>query len=108
MIINSWKANSASECFPPSNKLKLGFGKIAVIVLKKNPKASSAEVKLAYAIGKAAPVMATCLLDRKPVQFPAGFDLTPTGIKKLLKLDKPIYKKTASWGHFGNNFIWDK
>ncbi len=37
------------------------------------------------------------------------FDLTPKGIIKALKLRKPIYEKTASYGHLGRNiFTWEK
>ncbi|MCX7820428.1 MAG: methionine adenosyltransferase [Brevinematales bacterium] len=37
------------------------------------------------------------------------FDLTPAGIIKALDLKKPIYKKTASYGHFGREeFNWEK
>lgn len=39
------------------------------------------------------------------------FDLTPAGIIKTLDLKKPIYKKTAAFGHFGRNFDdlpWEK
>jgi S-adenosylmethionine synthetase len=38
------------------------------------------------------------------------FDLTPKGIIKTLKLNRPIYKKTAAYGHFGRNiedFSWE-
>ena len=41
-------------------------------------------------------------------------DLTPKGIKKHLKLDRPIYKISASYGHFGRrpredgSFSWEK
>jgi S-adenosylmethionine synthetase len=36
-----------------------------------------------------------------------GFDLRPKSIIKLLGLKKPIFEKTAEWGHFGNQFKWD-
>ena len=39
-----------------------------------------------------------------------NFDLTPHGIIKHLKLRRPIYKKTAAYGHFGRNeetFTWE-
>jgi S-adenosylmethionine synthetase len=38
------------------------------------------------------------------------FDLTPKGIIKTLNLRRPIYKKTAAFGHFGRNepeFTWE-
>jgi len=41
----------------------------------------------------------------------AGFDLSPRRIIDYLKLRRPIYRKTASYGHFGRNdkdFTWEK
>ena len=38
-------------------------------------------------------------------------DLTPTGIIKRLNLRRPIYQKTAAYGHFGRNdkdFTWEQ
>ena len=42
-----------------------------------------------------------------------NIDLSPSGIRKLLKLDKPIYLPTATYGHFGQKpdrdfFPWKK
>ncbi|MCM8786201.1 MAG: methionine adenosyltransferase domain-containing protein, partial [Candidatus Omnitrophica bacterium] len=40
-----------------------------------------------------------------------NFDLSPRGIIKKLDLLRPIYKKTACYGHFGRNdedFTWEK
>ena len=37
------------------------------------------------------------------------FDLTPKGLIEGLKLRRPIYRKTAAYGHFGRNeFTWEK
>jgi S-adenosylmethionine synthetase len=37
------------------------------------------------------------------------FDLTPAGIIKNLDLRRPLFQKTASYGHFGRNeFPWEK
>ena len=37
------------------------------------------------------------------------FDCTPAGIVKTLQLKQPIYRKTASYGHFGREgFPWEK
>ena len=74
----------------------------------KSGKAKEAYVKLAYAIGKAEPVMAVVVLDGKETKI-EGYDLTPKGIKKLLNLDNVKFTETAKWGHFGNpNFPWEK
>ena len=40
-----------------------------------------------------------------------NFDLTPKGIIEYLNLRRPIFKKTAAYGHFGRNdpdFTWEK
>ncbi|MCK9319674.1 methionine adenosyltransferase domain-containing protein, partial [Methanoculleus sp.] len=84
--------------------------KIAVDYLKKFSDASEVIVKLAYSIGIAEPVMATALVKKGEKWFEIevkGYDLTPKGIIKFLKLKNPIYQKTAEWGHMGNGFIWD-
>jgi len=86
--------------------------KIAVDLIKEK-KAQEVFVKLAYAIGKAEPLMATAELHykNKPVEFIShikGYDLTPAGIIKFLDLQKPIYLETAKYGHFGNGFKWDR
>ncbi|HPG39627.1 MAG TPA: methionine adenosyltransferase [bacterium] len=81
--------------------------------------ATKCEIQVAYAIGVAEPV--SVLVDT----FGTGtmpdnqieklvrkhFDLTPKGIIKTLDLRKPVYKKTASYGHFGREnqgFSWEK
>lgn len=71
-------------------------------------KAKEVFVKLAYAIGKAEPVMAVAVLDGKEVPI-TGYDLTPRGIKNLLNLDNVKFAETAQWGHFGRpEFPWEK
>lgn len=79
--------------------------KIAVDYLKKY-NAKEVRVKLAYAIGKKEPVMDVAIVDGKEMKI-EGYDTTPHGIKNFLKLDRPIFAKTAQWGHFGNGFEWD-
>ncbi len=81
--------------------------------------ASRVEVQLAYAIGVAHPV--SILIDTfgtgkisedKISEIVAkNFDLRPAGIIKMLDLRRPIYKKTAAYGHFGRNdadFTWER
>lgn len=80
--------------------------KIAVTYLKKY-QAQEVLVKLAYAIGQQEPLMKVAFIDGQEIEI-KDFDLTPLGIIKALKLRRPIYSKTCAWGHFGNNFIWDK
>jgi S-adenosylmethionine synthetase len=80
--------------------------------------ADRCEVQLAYAIGVADPVsvlvdtFGTAKVD--PIIIPdlvrAHFSLTPKGIIESLNLRRPIYKKTAAYGHFGRNdrdFTWE-
>ncbi|MBV9483262.1 MAG: methionine adenosyltransferase [Acidobacteria bacterium] len=80
--------------------------------------ADRCEVQLAYAIGVAEPV--SVLVDTfrsekvDPTLIPdlirAHFKLTPKGIIESLNLRRPIYEKTAAYGHFGRNdpdFTWE-
>lgn len=78
-----------------------------------------ATVQLAYAIGMVDPVSVmvetdgTCRVDEERLEacIREVFDLTPKGIITSLDLLKPIYKKTASYGHFGREdegFTWEK
>ncbi len=80
--------------------------------------ADRCEVQLAYAIGVAEPVsvlvdtFGTGKLDEKTLErlVRENFQLTPKGIIESLKLRRPIYKKTAAYGHFGRNdpdFTWE-
>ena len=81
--------------------------------------ADRAQVQVAYAIGVADPV--SIMVDT----FGTGkvpnakleelirrhFDFTPAGIIKYLNLRRPIYKKTAAYGHFGRpepDFTWER
>lgn len=79
--------------------------KIAVDLLKKY-NAKEVHTKLAYAIGKAEPVMAIAVIDGKEEEI-NGYDLTPNGICKNLKLNDAIFKNTCTWGHFGRGFNWE-
>ncbi len=81
--------------------------------------ADRAEVQLAYAIGVADPVSVMVntfgtgkIAESKLTEIVrANFVLTPRGIIETLQLRRPIYKKTAAFGHFGRNeetFTWEK
>ncbi len=81
--------------------------------------AQRAEVQLAYAIGVADPVSVmvnsfgtgTIPEDAMEDLIRANFPLTPKGIIDHLKLRRPIYQKTAAFGHFGrseDSFSWEK
>jgi len=80
--------------------------------------ASKCLVQVSYAIGVAQPtsVMVTTqgtgrIADDKLAQLvQANFDLRPRGIIKMLDLLRPIYEKTAAYGHFGREepeFTWE-
>ncbi|MCY3986668.1 MAG: methionine adenosyltransferase [Candidatus Dadabacteria bacterium] len=79
--------------------------------------ASRCEVQLAYAIGVAEPVsvmidtFCTSEISEEKISEAVRkvFDLTPGGIISHLDLKRPIYRKTASYGHFGRKeFPWEK
>jgi S-adenosylmethionine synthetase len=80
--------------------------------------ADRCEVQLAYAIGVAEPVSVLVdtfgtgkIAEEKLEQLVReNFQLTPRGIIESLKLRRPIYKKTAAYGHFGRkdpDFTWE-
>lgn len=78
--------------------------------------ADRAEVELAYAIGVPFPVsimvetFGTEKAPRNKIEAAVEkvFDCTPAGIIKALNLKQPIYRKTASYGHFGREgFPWE-
>jgi S-adenosylmethionine synthetase len=80
--------------------------------------ADKCEVQLAYAIGVAHPVsifVETFGTEKIPVieienLIEKTFDLRPAAIIRDLDLRRPIYKKTAAYGHFGRNdadFTWE-
>jgi S-adenosylmethionine synthetase len=74
-------------------------------------------IQFGYAIGRADPVSVTIdtfdtgvISEEKLVKLVRKhFDLTPRGIISTLKLLRPIYQKTAAYGHFGRGeFTWEK
>jgi S-adenosylmethionine synthetase len=81
--------------------------------------ADKCEVQLAYAIGIAEPVsvhvetFGTAKIDEARIEtlIRANFDLRPKGIVQMLDLLRPIYRKTATNGHFGRDepeFTWER
>ena len=81
--------------------------------------AERCEVQLAYAIGVAHPV--SVLVDtfgtgkvseeKLSALILEHFDLRPAGIIQMLDLRRPIYRKTAAYGHFGRDdadFTWER
>lgn len=79
--------------------------RIAVDYLKKYG-AKEVFVHLAYAIGKIEPLMATAVIDGKEKTI-SDYDLRPRAIIEFLQLEKPRFRETAKYGHFGNGFKWD-
>ncbi len=79
-------------------------------------------IQVAYAIGVADPMSVlvdthgTGKVDEKKLEkvLPELFRLTPTNIRRTLKLNRPIYRRTAAYGHFGRapdkdgGFSWEK
>src|SRR5271167_4352534 len=81
--------------------------------------AARCEIQVSYAIGVAEPTSIMVetfgtgkLLDTRLTQLVrAHFDLTPFGLREMLDLARPIYQKTASYGHFGRKeaeFTWER
>ena len=72
-------------------------------------------IQLSYAIGISQPIsiyvnlfQESENLEEKVISsIKKNIDLSPRGIRKLLKLNNPIYKKTASYGHFGRKELND-
>ena len=79
-------------------------------------------IQLAYAIGVSKPLSIYLKLDEKNSSkvekvkevIDKNFDLSPRGIRQLLKLNNPIYEITSAYGHFGRKpsnrgeFSWEK
>ena len=76
-------------------------------------------MQVAYAIGVAEPMNITIITngagvisDEKIAELVRrNFDLRPRGIIKMLDLRRPIYSKTAAYGHFGReepDFTWER
>jgi S-adenosylmethionine synthetase len=81
--------------------------------------AARCEVQVSYAIGVAEPTsimvesFGTSRLSRERLTqlVRKHFDLTPYGVREMLDLIRPIYQKTASYGHFGRTepeFTWER
>jgi len=80
--------------------------------------AERCEVQIAYAIGVAEPVsvmvdtFGTCKISEDKIEerVKQSFDMKPAEIITTLNLKRPIYKKTAAYGHFGRTdqgFTWE-
>jgi S-adenosylmethionine synthetase len=79
-------------------------------------------IQLSYAIGVSKPLSIYIKLDEKDQNkvndvekiIKNNFDLSPRGIREMLGLNKPIYEKSAAYGHFGRepesngSFSWEK
>ena len=81
--------------------------------------AEKCEIQVSYAIGVARPTsisvetFGTGKVDDRKIEQLIGdvFDLRPYGIVSMLDLLRPIYRKTAAYGHFGredSDFTWEK
>ena len=83
--------------------------------------ASKCAIQLSYAIGVSKPLSIYCdtfgtgEVEAEAIERAIGrvMDLTPRGIRNHLKLNKPIYQRTAAYGHFGRapdadgGFSWE-
>jgi S-adenosylmethionine synthetase len=79
--------------------------RVAVDILEQNPEAQEVFVQLAYAIGYDEPLQATAVIDGKETKI-QGYDLSPQGIIEFLSLRRPIFGKSAAFGHMGAGFSW--
>ncbi|MFM7799139.1 MAG: methionine adenosyltransferase domain-containing protein, partial [Planctomycetota bacterium] len=81
--------------------------------------ADRCEVQVSYAIGVAQPTsimvetFGTGKVSREKLTalVRRHFDLTPYGLREMLDLARPIYRKTAAYGHFGRkdpDFTWER
>ncbi len=79
--------------------------------------ADRCEVQVAYAIGVAQPVSIRCDLfgtgkvaeDKLTAAVREVFDLRPAAIARDLELKRPVYRRTAAYGHFGRaDFAWER
>jgi S-adenosylmethionine synthetase len=81
--------------------------------------ARQCQIQVAYAIGVAKPMNITVYTEGTGVVsdeeiakiIDAHFDLRPKGIVQMLDLLKPIYQKSAAYGHFGREepeFTWER
>ena len=81
--------------------------------------AKRCEIQLSYAIGEAVPTsisvntFGTGRVEDRVITdlIPDCFDLKPRGIIEMLDLKRPIYRKTAAYGHFGReeeSFTWER
>ena len=82
-----------------------------------NNYAEKCEIQLSYAIGVAKPIsiyvetFGTATIPENEIveKIYNKFDLTPRGIINYLQLQKPIYRQTTNYGHFGKeNLPWEK
>ncbi len=76
-------------------------------------------IQLSYAIGETEPIavftdsFGTAAVNEESIRqiIPRVFDLTPGGIIRTLNLRRPVFRKTATYGHFGRNdpdFSWER
>jgi S-adenosylmethionine synthetase len=124
IIVDSYggMARHGGGCFSGKDPSKVDrSGAYAVRYVAKNLVAAGivdkCEIQVSYAIGVAEPTSISIetygtgkLPNHKLIELiRAHFDLTPRGIIKTLDLLKPIYRKTAAYGHFGRDiFPWEQ
>lgn len=116
-------AGHGGGCFSGKDPTKVDrsaayFARYVAKNVVKSGIANKCEVQLAYAIGKAQPVSVFVntygtgkIPDEKLTEIVVDtFDMRPAAIIEKLDLRKPIYKKTAAYGHFGREdmgFKWE-
>lgn len=108
-------------CFSSKNSTKVDrsgayYARYVAKNIVANGYAKRCEIQVAYAIGMAKPIsvyvdtFGTNKVDLAQIEnyISNNFSFEPENIIKELDLNKPIYKQTACYGHFGRNFAWEK
>lgn len=98
-------AFSGKDCTKVDRSAAYMGRRIAVDILEERPEVAEVMIQLAYAIGYDQPLQATAIVDGEH-EFIKGYDLSPKGIIDFLELTKPIFGKTAGFGHMGAGFNW--
>lgn len=104
-------AFSGKDCTKVDRSGAYRARQLAVDLLDKNQFAHEVLIQVAYAIGEPYPVQITARFDEGVIN-----DITeqyrelfiPEAIAQDLCLYDPQFEKTAEFGHFGNNFLWDR
>jgi len=103
-------AFSGKDCTKVDRSGAYRARQLALHLLKTND-VGDALVQVAYSIGEPHPLQVSVIFNgefENDITEKYRDFFIPERMKKDLSLSKPIFEKTAEWGHFGNGFAWDK